>query len=245
MTDRPERSLFEPAILRAALLASLRKLDPRLMARNPVMFVVEVGAVFTTALWIAGEPGQPGWFAFTVAFWLWLTVLFGNFAEAIAEGRGKAQADALRAMRKETTAKLRDGTSKPASELTRGDVVVVEAGELIPGDGTVVEGIASVDESAITGESAPVIRESGGDRSAVTGGTRVLSDRIVVEITQEPALLPGPHDRPGRGRRAPQDAERDRPFDPARRPDDRLPRRRRHAAPVRGVRRARRSRSRT
>ncbi len=186
MTDRPERSLFEPAILRAALLASLRKLDPRLMARNPVMFVVEVGAVFTTALWIAGEPGQPGWFAFTVAFWLWLTVLFGNFAEAIAEGRGKAQADALRAMRKETTAKLRDGTIKAASELTRGDVVVVEAGELIPGDGTVVEGIASVDESAITGESAPVIRESGGDRSAVTGGTRVLSDHIVVEITQEP-----------------------------------------------------------
>ncbi len=186
MTDRPERSLFEPAILRAALLASLRKLDPRLMARNPVMFVVEVGAVFTTALWIAGEPGQPGWFAFTVAFWLWLTVLFGNFAEAIAEGRGKAQADALRAMRKETTAKLRDGTIKGASELTRGDVVVVEAGELIPGDGTVVEGIASVDESAITGESAPVIRESGGDRSAVTGGTRVLSDHIVVEITQEP-----------------------------------------------------------
>jgi K+-transporting ATPase ATPase B chain len=186
MTDRPERSLFEPAILRAALLSSLRKLDPRELMRNPVMFVVEVGALFTTAMWIVGEHGQPRWFALTVAIWLWLTVIFGNFAEAIAEGRGKAQADTLRAMRKETTAKLRDGTTKPASELTRGDIVVVEAGELIPGDGTVIEGIASVDESAITGESAPVIRESGGDRSAVTGGTRVLSDRIVVEITQEP-----------------------------------------------------------
>ena len=137
-------------------------------------------------MWIVGEAGQPGWFAFTVAVWLWLTVLFGNFAEAIAEGRGKAQAATLRAMRTETTARLRDGGTKPASELARGDVVVVEAGELIPGDGTVIEGIASVDESAITGESAPVIRESGGDRSAVTGGTRVLSDRIVVEITQEP-----------------------------------------------------------
>ncbi len=186
MTDRPERSLFEPAILRPALLASLRKLDPRELLRNPVMFVVEVGALFTTVMWIVGETGQPGWFAFTVAVWLWLTVIFGNFAEAIAEGRGKAQAATLRAMRTETTARLHDGGTRPASELVRGDVVVVEAGEMIPGDGTVIEGIASVDESAITGESAPVIRESGGDRSAVTGGTRVLSDRIVVEITQEP-----------------------------------------------------------
>ena len=123
---------------------------------------------------------------FTVAIWLWLTVVFANLAEALAEGRGKAQAAALRAMRTDTVAHLRDGGEKPASELARGDVVVVEAGELIPGDGTVVDGIASVDESAITGESAPVIRESGGDRSAVTGGTRVLSDRIVVEITQDP-----------------------------------------------------------
>ncbi len=168
------------------LLEAVRKLDPRAMVRNPVMFVVELGAAFTTVLWIAGEPGQPGWFALTVAVWLWLTVLFGNLAEAIAEGRGKAQAATLRAMRKDTVAVLRDGTARPAAELARGDVVVVEAGELIPGDGTVIEGIASVDESAITGESAPVIRESGGDRSAVTGGTRVLSDRIVVEITQEP-----------------------------------------------------------
>jgi K+-transporting ATPase ATPase B chain len=173
-------------LLRAALADSARKLDPRELVRNPVLFVVEIGALFTTFLWIAGEPGRPDWFAFTVAVWLWLTVLFGNFAEAIAEGRGKAQAATLRAMRSETTARLHDGGTKAASELVRGDVVVVEAGELIPGDGTVIEGIASVDESAITGESAPVIRESGGDRSAVTGGTRVLSDRIVVEITQEP-----------------------------------------------------------
>ena len=173
-------------ISRRTLLEAVRKLDPREMVRNPVMFVVELGALFTTVLWIVGEPGQPGWFAFTVAVWLWLTVLFGNLAEAIAEGRGKAQAATLRAMRKDTVATLADGTRRPAAELTRGDVVVVEAGELIPGDGTVIEGIASVDESAITGESAPVIRESGGDRSAVTGGTRVLSDRIVVEITQEP-----------------------------------------------------------
>ena len=136
-------------------------------------------------IWVVGSD-DPGWFTFTVAIWLWLTVLFGNFAEAIAEGRGKAQADSLRAMRTETVARLRDGSTKPAGELRRGDVVVVEAGEVIPGDGTVIEGIASVDESAITGESAPVIRESGGDRSAVTGGTRVLSDHIVVEITQEP-----------------------------------------------------------
>ena len=118
--------------------------------------------------------------------WLWLTVVFANLAEALAEGRGKAQADALRATRTETVARLKDGGERPAAELQPGDVVVVEAGEQIPGDGTVIEGIASVDESAITGESAPVIREAGGDRSAVTGGTRVLSDRIVVEITQEP-----------------------------------------------------------
>ena len=165
--------------------AALLKLDPRHMVRNPVMFVVEVGAVITTVSWIAGS-SEPGWFTLTIAVWLWLTVLFGNIAEALAEGRGKAQARSLRALRADTVARLRDGGTRPASELRRGDVVVVEAGEVIPGDGTVVEGIASVDESAITGESAPVIRESGGDRSAVTAGTRVLSDRIVVEITQEP-----------------------------------------------------------
>ena len=194
MTDRPERSLFERDILKGAIVASLVKLDPRQVVRNPVMFVVEVGAVLSTLIWIVqafggSPPGggdDPAWFTFVVAFWLWLTVAFANFAEALAEGRGKAQADTLRAMRTETVARLQDGTTRPAAELRKGDVVVVEAGEVIPGDGTVIEGIASVDESAITGESAPVIRESGGDRSAVTGGTRVLSDRIVVEITQEP-----------------------------------------------------------
>jgi K+-transporting ATPase ATPase B chain len=168
------------------LVASLRKLDPRDMAHNPVMLVVEAGAVLTTILTVTGEADTPRWFSAVVAVWLWLTVIFGNLAEAIAEGRGRAQAASLRAMRTTTSARLADGTERPAGELRRGDVVVVEAGEVIPGDGTVVEGIASVDESAITGESAPVIREAGGDRSAVTGGTRVLSDRIVVEITQEP-----------------------------------------------------------
>jgi K+-transporting ATPase ATPase B chain len=194
MSDRPQqRSLFSAEMLRPAVLDSVRKLDPRSMVRNPVMFVVEIGALITTVIWIVqvfggAAPGgsDPAWYTVTVAVWLWLTVLFGNFAEAIAEGRGKAQAAALRAMRSETIATLSDGTQRPASELRRGDLVVVETGELIPGDGTVVEGIASVDESAITGESAPVIREAGGDRSAVTGGTRVLSDRVVVEITQEP-----------------------------------------------------------
>ena len=188
------RSLFDPEILRPALLESLRKLDPRVQARNPVMFVVEIGAAITTVAWLIqvfgggplGGGHEPAWFSFSVAVWLWLTVVFANLAEALAEGRGRAQAASLRAMQTETTARLRGGGAKPASELVRGDVVVVEAGEPIPGDGTVIEGIASVDESAITGESAPVIREAGGDRSAVTGGTRVLSDRIVVEITQEP-----------------------------------------------------------
>jgi potassium-transporting ATPase ATP-binding subunit len=186
-------SLFEPVILRAAIWPSFAKLDPRVQIRNPVMFVVEIGAAITTVAWLiqafGGQPlgggDEPWWFTFTVAVWLWLTVLFANFAEALAEGRGKAQAAALRAMRTETLARLRDGGRKPAGELRLGDVVVVAAGETIPGDGTVVEGIASVDESAITGESAPVIREAGGDRSAVTGGTKVLSDRIVVEITAE------------------------------------------------------------
>ena len=188
------RSLFDRAILAGAALDSLRKLDPRHQLANPVMLVVELGAAIVTAAWLiqlcGGPPlgggHDPAWFAFAIAAWLWLTVVFSNFAEALAEGRGKAQAEALRSMRTETVARLRDGTRKPAAELRRGDVVVVEAGETIPGDGTVIEGIASVDESAITGESAPVVRESGGDRSAVTGGTRVLSDRIVVEVTQEP-----------------------------------------------------------
>jgi potassium-transporting ATPase ATP-binding subunit len=187
-------SLFSRELMWPALVASVRKLDPRVQLRNPVMFVVEVGALLTTFAVIyqiaTGDPFGGGnetlLFTITVTVWLWLTVVFANFAEALAEGRGRAQADALRSMRTETVARLQDGTTRPASELHRGDLVVVEAGEVIPGDGTVIEGIASVDESAITGESAPVIRESGGDRSAVTGGTRVLSDRIVVEITQEP-----------------------------------------------------------
>jgi K+-transporting ATPase ATPase B chain len=192
--EREAISLFRRDIVGRALKESFAKLDPRVQIRNPVMFVVEIGALITTVTWFiqvfGGKPlgggHEPAWYTFTISFWLWLTVVFANLAEAFAEGRGRAQADTLRAMRQETLAKLRDGTTKQASELNKGDVVVVEAGELIPGDGTVLEGIASVDESAITGESAPVIRESGGDRSAVTGGTRVLSDQLIVEITQEP-----------------------------------------------------------
>ena len=193
-SERRAISLFRGDIVKRAIIDSFIKLDPRVQIRNPVMFVVELGAVITTVTWFIqvfggsslGGGNEPGWYTFTISVWLWLTVVFANMAEAFAEGRGRAQADTLRTMRQETVATLRDGTTKSAAELIKGDVVVVEAGELIPGDGTVIEGIASVDESAITGESAPVIRESGGDRSAVTGGTRVLSDRIVVEITQEP-----------------------------------------------------------
>nr|WP_226900361.1 potassium-transporting ATPase subunit KdpB [Nonomuraea phyllanthi] len=180
--------LLDPKQMIRSLPDALRKLDPRIMWRNPVMFIVEIGAVFTTALAIL----DPSWFAWAIVAWLWLTVVFANLAEAVAEGRGKAQAATLRAARRDTTArrlKARDPGQwdvVAAPELKQGDVVVVEAGEIIPGDGDVIEGIASVDESAITGESAPVIRESGGDRSAVTGGTKVLSDRIVVRITQQP-----------------------------------------------------------
>src|SRR3984957_1483449 len=191
--ERQAISLFRRDIVYRALLDSVKKLDPRVQIRNPVMFVVEVGAVITTVTWLIQLFGgkalggnDPAWYTFTISVWLWLTVVFANMAEAFAEGRGRAQADTLRSMRQETMATLKDGSTKRASELTKGDVVVVDAGELIPGDGTVIEGIASVDESAITGESAPVIRESGGDRSAVTGGTRVTSDRLVIEITQEP-----------------------------------------------------------
>jgi K+-transporting ATPase ATPase B chain len=190
---RQGASLFRGDIARRALIDSLVKLDPRVQVRNPVMFVVEIGAAITSVTWLAQVFGtsllgghDPSWYTCTIAVWLWLTVIFANLAEAFAEGRGRAQANTLRSMRQQTVATLEDGSVRRAEELRRGDRVVVVAGELIPGDGTVVEGIASVDESAITGESAPVIRESGGDRSAVTGGTRVLSDRIVVEITQEP-----------------------------------------------------------
>ena len=171
---------------------AFKKLDPRVQLKNPVMFVVEVGAVLTTSTAIT----KPSVFNWTIVVWLWLTVLFANLAEAVAEGRGKAQAETLRKTKRETVARRLVGwqpgakevreEAVPGTQLTLGDHVVVEAGEIIPGDGDVVEGVASVDESAITGESAPVIRESGGDRSAVTGGTRVLSDRIVVQITSKP-----------------------------------------------------------
>ncbi len=183
---RAVTSLLDRAILRRAAGDSLRKLDPRRMARNPVMFIVEIGSVLVTGIAIA----DPSVFAWSIAIWLWFTVAFANFAEAVAEGRGKAQAEALRRTRAETIAHRRrpDGSVEdvPSSGLGEGDVVVVSAGEVIPADGEVIEGIASIDESAITGESAPVIRESGGDRSAVTGGTRVLSDQIVVRVTQRP-----------------------------------------------------------
>ncbi|WSG63243.1 potassium-transporting ATPase subunit KdpB [Nocardia sp. NBC_01730] len=178
-------------MLVTSLPDAVRKLDPRTLWRNPVMLIVELGAVWSTILALA----DPSFFAWAIVVWLWLTVIFANLAEAVAEGRGKAQADALRKAKTDTVARrLPDWSpgarvveeSVAAPDLRRGDHVVVEAGEVIPGDGDVVEGIASVDESAITGESAPVIRESGGDRSAVTGGTTVLSDRIVVQITQEP-----------------------------------------------------------
>ncbi|HEV2427810.1 MAG TPA: potassium-transporting ATPase subunit KdpB [Acidimicrobiales bacterium] len=179
------RSLFDREILRQALVGAFKKMDPRVQVKNPVMFVVLVGSVIT----LFESFAHPSTFTWSITVWLFLTVLFANFAEAMAEGRGKAQADTLRKMRSETNARrLRDdGTeeSVPAAELSKGDRVVCEAGDVIPSDGEIEEGIASVDESAITGESAPVIRESGGDRSAVTGGTRVLSDRIVVRITAE------------------------------------------------------------
>jgi K+-transporting ATPase ATPase B chain len=185
------RPLFDPPIVKRAITDSLIKLNPRTMMKNPVMFVVEVGAVMTSILTVrdlATGAALVG-FTFQISLWLWFTVLFANFAEAMAEGRGKAQADTLRKTKTETNARRLNGgrTEMVSATLLRsGDTVMVEAGETIPGDGDVIEGIASVDESAITGESAPVIRESGGDRSAVTGGTKVLSDWIKVRITSNP-----------------------------------------------------------
>lgn len=205
-TSTKARPLFDPPLVRQAMLNALRKLDPRIQVRNPVMFVVFVGSLFTSLLFLqalVGTGEAPTWFILAISLWLWFTVLFANFSEAIAEGRGKAQADSLRRARTELTAKrlgksasggdylaVPAGIGKPgevyglvpASLLKKGDIVLVEAGDYIPSDGDVIEGIASVNESAITGESAPVIRESG-DRSAVTGGTRVLSDWLVVRIT--------------------------------------------------------------
>jgi K+-transporting ATPase ATPase B chain len=184
------RSLFDPAILGPAVGDALRKLDPRHMWRNPVMFAVEVVSAATTILFVRDLVfGTGAWFSGQISLWLWFTVLFANFAEAVAEGRGKAQAASLRRTQTQAVAKRLSGKDStqwqevPAAELRLGDIVIAEAGDLIPSDGEVIEGIASVDESAITGESAPVIRESGGDRSAVTGGTRVLSDQIKVRIT--------------------------------------------------------------
>ncbi len=190
---RPQsRSLLDRAIIGRAVIDSFRKLDPRRQARNPVMFIVEVGALVTSLLYfrdLLGRGGKDAGFDLAISLWLWFTVLFANFAEAVAEGRGKAQADFLRRTKSDTDArKIVDGAAVMvgANELRQGDLVRVEPNELIPGDGDIVEGAASVDESAITGESAPVIRESGGDRSAVTGGTRVLSDYIVVRISSNP-----------------------------------------------------------
>lgn len=194
------RPLFDGPIVRRALVDSLLKLNPRHQVRNPVMFIVGVGALLTTVLFIQALLGQgeaPASFIFAITIWLWFTVIFANFAEAMAEGRGKAQADNLRKARRDVTAKklsspaygskyTQDYVEVSAGTLRKDDLVVVEAGDVIPGDGEVVEGVASVDESAITGESAPVIRESGGDRSAVTGGTRVLSDWLVVRISANP-----------------------------------------------------------
>jgi potassium-transporting ATPase ATP-binding subunit len=194
MTSRSE-SLFTREIVTRAILDSFVKLDPRTLVRNPVIFIVELGSIVVSAIFlidaVRNDPGQePLWFTGAIAFWLWITVLLANFAEAMAEGRGKAQAKALRATRTTTVAhrRLPGGSVEevPAPELRPGDMVVVTAGELIPADGEIVEGVGSVDESAITGESAPVIREAGGDRSGVTGGTRLLSDRLVIEVTQEP-----------------------------------------------------------
>ena len=197
------RPLFDPAIVRGALVASVRKLDPRHQVRNPVMFVVEVGSVLTTGLFVQallGHGEAPAGFILAVSLSLWFTVVFANFAEAMAEGRGRAQAAALRRTRRDFTAKKLERpptngdfdpararvASTPSAFLRKGALVLVTAGDVIPSDGEIVVGVAAVDESAITGESAPVIREAGGDRSAVTGGTRVLSDWLVIGITADP-----------------------------------------------------------
>jgi len=190
-----KRPLFDPPIVTRAIRESFGKLSPRHMVRNPVMFVVLLGSVLTTLVLVEDIVGHRGGVGFTLqlAIWLWFTVLFANFAEAMAEGRGKAQADALRKARTEVHAKRLDDPTNhlsselvPGTSLRSGDFVICTPGDIIPGDGEVTEGVASVDESAITGESAPVIREAGGDRSAVTGGTKVLSDFLVIRITANP-----------------------------------------------------------
>src|SRR5712692_4754722 len=192
MAEKKGKAIWDMKIVQGAIWDSIVKLHPRKMMGNPVMFVVEVGSVVTSVLLVRDVIHHQGAFSFNlqITLWLWFTVLFANFAEAMAEGRGKAQAESLRKARSETVASrvLQDGKIEKiaSSKLRSGDVVTVTAGEFIPGDGEIVEGVASVDESAITGESAPVIREAGGDRSAVTGGTRVLSDYIKIKITSNP-----------------------------------------------------------
>ena len=229
----------------AAIRDSFPKLDPRLQVRNPVMFIVELGSVITTVIFfleLARGDTSELWFVGMIAIWLWLTVLFANFAEAIAEGRGKAQANALRATRTTTTAHRRRDSGgdrgRARARAAEGDVVVVSAGEVIPADGEIIEGVGSVDESAITGESAPVIRESGGDRSAVTGGTKLLSDQLVIVVTQEPgksfldrmiALVEG-----AERRKTPNEIALNILLAG---PDDHVPRRGRDAAAVRDLRR--------
>lgn len=192
---RKQRALFEPKLVRTAIKDAFKKLDPRIQWRNPVMFVVYLGSILTTIIWLSILIGQSeGSAAFTgsVAIWLWFTVLFANFAEALAEGRSKAQAESLKGVKTSWAKKLASSEHDAAQEkvsadsLRKGDIVLVEAGDTIPCDGEVIDGGASVDESAITGESAPVIRESGGDFSSVTGGTRILSDWLVIQCTVNP-----------------------------------------------------------
>ncbi len=199
--QQKKQSTFQRELYQRAVLESFRKLNPRLMVRNPVMFVVEVGSVLTTALWIqalAGKGEAPTGFIGAIAIWLWFTVLFANFSEAVAEGRGKAQAESLRKARQDTPAKKIHGQANDvqtalsrtdvvsSTALRKNDLYLVEAGDILPADGEIIEGIASVDESAVTGESAPVVREAGGDRSAVTGGTRLLSDWLIVKVSSDP-----------------------------------------------------------
>ena len=244
------RGILDPDLLRSAIPHAFRKLDPRLLIKNPVMFVVEITAVLVTLIAIADvtgvAPADDGAGASgsrsRSAVWLWFTVLFATYAEAVAEARGRAQAATLRKTRSETTAhrRLADGTLEDvgSSELRKGDIIVVEEGETIAGDGDVIEGIGFVNEAAITGESAPVLKEPGTDiRSSVTGGTTLVSDRIVVRGHDRPGRdVPGPDDRPRRGREAPADAQRDRSRDPAGRPLGRLPDGHRHATAVRRLR---------
>ena len=224
MAEQKSKSLWDAKIIRRALVDSVVKLNPRTMMKNPVMFVVEVGSVVTTLLLFGGK--QSIGFNLQITLWLWFTVLFANFAEAMAEGRGKAQADTLRKARSETEARRllagrHDRESCASSKLRVNDVVTVAAAELIPGDGEVIEGVASVDESAITGESAPVIREAGGDRSARhRRHARAFRSDQGSHHLQSRRNFPRPHDRPGRRRRAPEDAERDRAQHSARRAHD-------------------------